>query len=131
MQDTGAIPHLNAVLEDEEQDVMVRHGEADALDILTKYAAAPQPEIAETCQIAIDRIRHDKGSKDRPEADSKFLSVDPAPPAATDMTVEELRAVLLDASKPLFERYRAMFGLRNNGSEEAVLALVDGFQDSS
>ena len=38
--------------------------------------------------------------------DSKFLSVDPAPPAATDMTVEELRAVLLDASKPLFERYR-------------------------
>ena len=26
---------------------------------------------------------------------------------------------------------RAMFGLRNNGSEEAVLALVDGFQDSS
>lgn len=140
MQDTGAIPHLNAVLEDEEQDVMVRHeaaealgaiGEADSLDILTKYAAAPQPEIAETCQIAIDRIRHDKGSKDRPEADSKFLSVDPAPPAATDMTVEELRAVLLDASKPLFERYRAMFGLRNNGSEEAVLALVDGFQDSS
>ena len=60
MQDTGAIPHLNAVLEDEEQDVMVRHeaaealgaiGEADSLDILTKYAAAPQPEIAETCQV--------------------------------------------------------------------------------
>lgn len=40
--------------------------------------------------------------------------------------MSELRSVLLDETQPLFERYRAMFGLRNLGSEEAALALGDG-----
>lgn len=38
----------------------------------------------------------------------------------------ELRLSLLDESLPLFERYRAMFALRNHGSEEAALALGAG-----
>jgi deoxyhypusine monooxygenase len=36
-----------------------------------------------------------------------------------------MRTVLVDPKQPLFERYRAMFGLRNVGSEAAVLALAD------
>ena len=32
---------------------------------------------------------------------------------------------------PLFQRYRAMFSLRNMGTEEAVLALAHGFTDKS
>lgn len=31
----------------------------------------------------------------------------------------------------LFERYRAMFALRNDGGKEAVLALATGFEDES
>lgn len=54
-----------------------------------------------------------------------YCSVDPAPPAPKK-SVPELRAQLLDESLPLFERYRAMFALRNLGTEEAVLALGDG-----
>lgn len=54
---------------------------------------------------------------------SKYYSVDPAPPVAVDkeMTTEELKSILLDDCKPLFERYRAMFSLRNRGNEEDVL----------
>jgi len=45
--------------------------------------------------------------------------------------VEELRSRLLDAQLPLFERYRAMFALRNIGSPAAVDALAAGFSDDS
>ncbi len=51
---------------------------------------------------------------------------------------------MLDTSLPLFERYRAMFGLRNRAgpmedgrirpakeSKEAVVALAEGFRDGS
>lgn len=59
-----------------------------------------------------------------------YCSVDPAPPAVRK-SVPELRSILLDESLPLFERYRAMFALRNLGNKEAVLALGDGLQCSS
>lgn len=40
---------------------------------------------------------------------------------------------MLNRKLPLFERYRAMFALRDFGgaSREAVLALADGFGDES
>jgi len=71
-----------------------------------------------------------------------FTSVDPAPPssgllsrkssAANDAgDVRSLRSTLIDPHKPLFERYRAMFALRNIGSPAAVDALADGFSDDS
>ena len=47
------------------------------------------------------------------------------------METSTLREHLLDTSRPLFERYRAMFALRNRNSEESVLALVAGFHDKS
>lgn len=70
-----------------------------------------------------------------------YTSVDPAPPTssllagksgtATVSSVEELRSKLLDTQLPLFERYRAMFALRNIGSPSAVDALAAGFSDDS
>ncbi len=45
--------------------------------------------------------------------------------------VAALKRQLLDANLPLFERYRAMFALRDIGSEEAVLALTVGLKDKS
>jgi deoxyhypusine monooxygenase len=70
-----------------------------------------------------------------------YTSVDPAPPisgllagkvgTATKSSVEELRSNLLETQLPLFERYRAMFALRNIGSPVAVDALAAGFSDES
>jgi deoxyhypusine monooxygenase len=49
--------------------------------------------------------------------------VDPAPAAKkpTKEQVPEFERQLLDQSLPLFERYKAMFSLRNNRSRAAVL----------
>lgn len=90
------------------------------------------PEIAETCQIAIDLIRYRQStsSQDIPNA-GIYLSVDPAPPMNDTKTVAECREILLNPSLSLFDRYRAMFTLRDMNSNEAALALVDGFSDSS
>jgi deoxyhypusine monooxygenase len=61
-----------------------------------------------------------------------FPTIDPAPSLAPQ-SVPELRAALLNTQLPLFERYRAMFALRDfgAGSREAVHALADGFGDDS
>jgi deoxyhypusine monooxygenase len=45
--------------------------------------------------------------------------------------VETLRAKFLDPSRSLFDRYRALFALRNLNNDAAALALVDGFGDES
>jgi deoxyhypusine monooxygenase len=61
-----------------------------------------------------------------------FPTIDPAPSSAPQ-SIPELRTALLNTSLPLFERYRAMFALRDfgAGSKDAVLALAAGFKDAS
>lgn len=54
-----------------------------------------------------------------------YKSVDPAP-STSKMDVEDLEKILLDDTLPLFQRYRAMFSLRNLGTTEAVKALAKG-----
>lgn len=46
--------------------------------------------------------------------------MDPAPPCA-DASVAELRLQLLNTDADLFDRYRALFALRNKGDEESVM----------
>ena len=87
-------------------------------------------QVAETCQLAVRRLewlqtRGEKQLDDGSTDENPYCSVDPAPPAERK-SVSELRIALLDETLPLFERYRAMFALRNLGDEEAVLALGDG-----
>ncbi|XP_076578849.1 deoxyhypusine hydroxylase [Chaetodon auriga] len=143
MQDRRAIPTLTAVLKDTQQEPMVRHeagealgaiGDPVVLDLLKEYSEDPIIEVAETCQLAVHRLEwlQSGGEKllDDGSTDNPYCSVDPAPPAVMK-SVSELRSILLDESLPLFERYRAMFALRNLGNEEAVLALGDGLQCSS
>jgi deoxyhypusine monooxygenase len=72
-----------------------------------------------------------------------FTSVDPAPATSnllagpskpedvSDSSVALLQSTLVDAKRPLFERYRAMFALRNIGTPAAVDALSSGFSDDS
>ena len=59
--------------------------------------------------------------------ENPYFSVDPAPPDTVDKTdVKTLKQQLLDEKLPLFERYRAMFSLRNKGDTESILALSEG-----
>ncbi|NXG69485.1 DOHH hydroxylase, partial [Baryphthengus martii] len=133
MRDEAAIPVLIRVLEDAGQEPMVRHeagealgaiGNPDVLDILKRYSEDPVVEVAETCQLAVRRLEWLQENKQEPGT-SPYLSVDPAPPAE-ETDVAKLRETLLDESCTLFDRYRAMFALRNLGGQAAVLALADG-----
>lgn len=87
-------------------------------------AVSLSPQVAETCQLAVRRLEWLQNNKEQPGS-SPYLSVDPAPPAE-EMDVAKLREILLDESQELFERYRAMFALRNVGGQAAVLALAEG-----
>lgn len=144
-----AIPVLSEVLGDFSQDPMVRHeaGEAlgaigcmESIEVLQKYCNTEENvAVRETCEIAIDNIlknhQASEAEKARLDADSEgslmFGSVDPAPPAKVLLPTSQLREQLLDTSLPLFERYKAMFALRNQGTQSAVLALCDGLEDES
>ncbi|HEX9817230.1 MAG TPA: hypothetical protein VGB18_09640 [Candidatus Thermoplasmatota archaeon] len=46
----------------------------------------------------------------------------PAPPSERT-TVAALRRVILDASRTLWERYQALFGLRNKNQDDSANAL--------
>ncbi|XP_037680177.1 deoxyhypusine hydroxylase [Choloepus didactylus] len=138
MQDERAIPVLVDVLRDTGQEAMVRHeagealgaiGNPEVLEILKQYSTDPVVEVAETCQLAVQRIEWLQQHGGQPAA-GPYLSVDPAPPAE-EHDVGRLREALLDEARPLFDRYRAMFALRNAGGEEAALALAEGLRCGS
>ncbi len=47
------------------------------------------------------------------------------PAAPADTPPQELRETLLDEGAPMFERYRALFALRNRGGADVVPLLAD------
>lgn len=65
----------------------------------------------------------------KPEV-SEFGSVDPAP-SSLHKEVEELNSILIDEDIKMFDRMRAVFSLRNNGSNDAIKALSNGFNTDS
>ncbi|KFB38054.1 AGAP002129-PA-like protein [Anopheles sinensis] len=142
MQDVRAIPILTKVLADVQQEPMVRHEAAEALGAigdssveatLAAYCKDPVVEVAETCEIALERVRWLKDHKAQEPAlkdDNPYASVDPTPPAPSK-DVDELQRILLDESDTLFNRYRAMFSLRNLRTEAATLALASGLKAKS
>ncbi|KAJ6113840.1 Deoxyhypusine hydroxylase [Penicillium sp. IBT 18751x] len=123
--------------------------------------------VRETCDIAVDRIVWEnsearKAEKLKPRyallqcynmymdsnqgtltyfQSSDFTSIDPAPPMpleAREPCIPDLEKTLLDTKLPLFQRYRAMFGLRDLASPpdlptavDAVNALAKGLKDPS
>ncbi|ETI21284.1 deoxyhypusine hydroxylase [Cladophialophora carrionii CBS 160.54] len=149
-----AVPFLRAVLENRSEDAMCRHEAAEALGALgdlsslqiMKQMKDDEKEplvIRETCDIAVDRIEwaHSEDRKTEALRSSDFASIDPAPPlpsSAEAPSIPALQQTLLDTSLPLFQRYRAMFALRDLASppdlptaEPAVHALASGFGDPS
>ncbi|XP_049780786.1 deoxyhypusine hydroxylase [Schistocerca cancellata] len=137
MQDPIANPILIDILRDRNQEPMVRHEAAEALgaigsmevsDILRKYVEDPAVEVAETCQLALARIEwFHKSREPDDQQKSPYASVDPAPPSSEN-DVPHLKNILLDENSSLFDRYRAMFSLRNINTEESILALCEGLK---
>lgn len=112
---------------------MVRHeagealgalGDASVVDLLAKYAEDPVIEVAETCQLALQRLKWSLNGGTQEES-AIYDSIDPTP-AAESVNVKELGAELVDSTKPLWERYRAMFKLRNINTDESIKALAQG-----
>ncbi|GMF51147.1 unnamed protein product [Phytophthora fragariaefolia] len=134
---------LHQVLADEADDGMVRHeaaealgaiGAAQSLPVLETFSADPAPEVSDTCKLAASLVKYKlakaKGEIEEGEVDrNPYLSEDPAPAAEKSVTTAELRDVLLDHDGDMFAKYRAMFSLRNRNTEEAALALAEGFND--
>jgi len=140
MGDSHAFPILCGVLENNDEHPMVRHEAAEAIGALTHHEALEtlrrfendhSREVAETCQLALSRVQYFLENKQTTEADATiYMSVDPAPPYPP-APVQELKAKLLDQNLSIFNRYRALFALRDAGSEEAILALCEAFGDNS
>ena len=143
LRDERCCPVLEKTLQNESDCVMVRHEAAEALGAIGASRSKPVleqvrddndrvPELAETCQIAIDVMEwREKGGdpEEMPAACACMLnpysSIDPAPPhpSHASKSMEQLGDILCDATLPIFSRYRAMFSLRNIGGAEAVAQL--------
>lgn len=106
-------------------------GSHESLAILETFLNDPVVEVAETCQLALERIKYLQ-DPDEGENVSKnpYASVDPAPPFPT-RNAAKLATILLNEEAGLFERYRAMFALRNLGSMEAIEALCSALKGGS
>ncbi|GAA5901678.1 deoxyhypusine monooxygenase [Sporobolomyces salmoneus] len=152
LKDTTALPILTKVLRDQNEHIMAAEamgaiGDSAALEVLREHLNHPEAAIRETCEIAVDKIEFDNSEEGKLQAANQYPCIDPAPAShsplvsaahsaalpssSTPASIPELEKILLDTKLPLFERYRAMFALRNDGSREAVLALARGFEDSS
>ena len=113
-------------------------GVEESIHVLEKFVTHNSPEISETCQIAVDLLKwRNLGEQQQPQG-ALYLSHDPAPPLpqnssshSSGIAVSDFATKLMDPSLSLFERYRAMFSLRNLNSDDAAMALVNGLHDSS
>ena len=68
---------------------------------------------------------------DAANGDSPYMSVDPVPAASSSISMETLTRVLLDESADMWDRYGAMFALRNRGPAPDVAATLGAVLASS
>lgn len=139
-------------------------GDVESLGILRQLRddEGEAEVVRETCDIAVERIEWEASEErklerirkrftepksafncwdDADSAGSDFISIDPAPPlpqTSHKPITSDLQSTLLDTKLPLFQRYRAMFALRDLASPPdlptaipAVHALALGFSDPS
>lgn len=144
LRDERSIPALEHTLLNDADDTMVRHECAEALGAIGSASSMPalekcrdndnSIEVGETCRLALDFIQWKanggvEGDENTPIACACMLnpysSVDPAPPHPKHqaLSTEDIGAILQDEQQPLFERFRAMFSLRNRGGPDSVKQL--------
>ena len=147
MNNSYCIPALLHTLHNRTLDPIVRHeavealgniGNSDTITVLESVIndSTECNEVVDTAKISIDKIKYTinyranafKLSMQQSTVPlSKYSSVDPAPPYNDITDIQKLQQILCNRECTLFERYRAMFTLRNIGTEQAVNALVAGF----
>lgn len=110
-------------------------GTPTCLEPLRQHVDDACLEVAQTCQLALQRIDyHASGAAAAEAAEaaaSPYLSVDPTPPAPASVPTPALRECLLNDDDRIFDRYRALFALRNRGGGDAVAALAASFASRS
>uniref|UniRef100_A0A5S6QQK4 Deoxyhypusine hydroxylase n=1 Tax=Trichuris muris TaxID=70415 RepID=A0A5S6QQK4_TRIMR len=140
MNNIYALDALSSVLSDEKQAAIVRHEAAEAIGaigdpkgtkMLEPYLQSQIPELAETCQLAVRRIAwcNDVNEKEDCLVQNQFGSIDPTPCYAcenTDASLKAMEQLFLDEKAQLWDRYRAMFSLRNMASANAASSLTKG-----
>ena len=146
---------LMGVLKDHNQEPVVRHEAAEAVGAIgcadyEQFMAEleqndPHVEVRETAHLAYQRLKFVKNATGQDFTSNDFgsgkisvtsvlafkiLLVDPTPPS-DETNIEKLTEMFMNKDATLWERYRAMFALRNLSKTEraAVDALCVGFQD--
>ena len=137
---------MEQVLSDPSDCIMVRHECGEALGAICaprsipvlKQAIQANPdsvEIGQTCELALAHMEWKMNGRDDQSKDEEpmtcacmmnpYSSVDPAPPHPehSHLGTKEIGAILQNEKLPLFERYRAMFSLRNRGGGECATEL--------
>lgn len=143
MKDKRSLPYLVESIKDEKEHPMVRHEAGEALgaigeindeimDILKHYANHKVRELAETCNLALDRLKYYSGDKSSSKkvaesSLSPYDTVDPTPAYPNTMPLEELKKIYLDEKETLFNRYKALFTLRNINTAESIAIICEGF----
>jgi len=145
IRDERCCSYLEQVLLNKDDCIMVRHECGEALGAISAKRSIPilqqaiesNPntiEISQTCQLALSYMEW-KINKDELKGIEQpmvcacmiapYSSVDPAPPHPdhVHLSTKEIGKILCDDSLPLFQRYRAMFSLRNRGGVDSVYEL--------
>ena len=82
-------------------------------------AAAARPDVLGSAKEQLSASAHGTHSR-VDEPDSPYISVDPVPAAPSDVPTRALRVTLADESASLWDRYGAMFALRNRDDPSEV-----------
>ena len=130
--------------------------EASCRAMLCEHLQDACQEVRETCEVALARIEHVERERERRRRDqeqqqqdsaaaapatapasapsfqeSPYFSVDPTPALPSTTPLPELEAQLMDPSKPMYERYQALFALRNRGGSDSVAVLCEALRRGS
>ncbi|CDR94439.1 PBS lyase HEAT-like repeat domain containing protein, putative [Babesia bigemina] len=137
---------LVKLLEDENEDPMAAEaiaaiGGKRFIDVIKKYEDDPCVVVHDTCRLALHSLLNGSSEEDdgkeaipicscvsAPISTSAYRAVDPVPCTSTEMnerTMKELEVVLLDEALPLYQRYEALFNIRNIGGDAAA-AVIGG-----
>mmetsp|Transcript_64884 Transcript_64884/g.154951 ORF Transcript_64884/g.154951 Transcript_64884/m.154951 type:complete len:324 (+) Transcript_64884:66-1037(+) len=143
--DKAATGILRTLAASTAEDEIVRHEAAeavaaicakDAIDELALYSEGIDTPslLRDTCELAVHQLRassSEDGSQKRVAVCAcQYQTIDPAEgkDGATEEDVPSAVLSLCDASKPLVERYQAMFTLRNVGGVDAVAGLCQALR---
>eukprot|EP00996_Jenningsia_fusiforme_P002248 NODE_3085_length_1053_cov_29.028884_g2833_i0.p1 GENE.NODE_3085_length_1053_cov_29.028884_g2833_i0~~NODE_3085_length_1053_cov_29.028884_g2833_i0.p1 ORF type:complete len:295 (+),score=54.15 NODE_3085_length_1053_cov_29.028884_g2833_i0:77-961(+) len=121
---------LHPVVRHEAGEAIGALGEQSSMQELQKYLDRTQGpiELCETAELAHRRLQWLQSNEFVPP--SSFNSIDPAP-ASSSMDLSLLRSSLLNPELDLWDRYRALFALRNLNTKESAEILCEGFLDKT